>query len=66
MKTKEEILNQEFMTTNDLRIVTGMGINKCIKVMGEIKKDMIENNMFVPYEKKLMLPTKVVRKRLGI
>ena len=66
MKTKEEIFNQEFMTTKDLYVVTGIGINKCSRIMKEIKDEMIANNMFVPFKTKLMLPTKVVRKKLGI
>lgn len=66
MKTKEEILNQTYMSVNDLQVITGLGKNKCTEIMSELKDTMVEKGMFIPLKKKLLIPTKMIRKKMSI
>ena len=59
-------MNKEYITTKELHEMTGIGINKCKEILSEIKKEMLEKGMYVPYEKKLLIPLKLVRKKLKI
>jgi len=67
MKTKEEILNQPYITAKDLKIlIPNLGINKCVEYIKMIQEEMKEKNYFVPQTKQYLALTKLVRKKFGI
>lgn len=67
MKTKEEILEQLYITPQDLKIlIPELGLNNCIKVIKQMREEMEKRNMFVPNSKPLLAQTKLVIKKMGI
>lgn len=67
IKTKEEILEQTYISANDLKmLIPAMGINNCTNFIKEVIQEMKEKNLYVPKTKKLLASTKLVRKRLGL
>lgn len=66
MKTKEEILNSDYMTAKDLKvIIPTLGINKCQNYINEIRDEMRDKNLWVPQSKPYLALTKLVRKKFG-
>ena len=44
-KTRDEVLNQDYITPQDLKIIMPtLGINNCIEIIREIRNDMKEQN----------------------
>lgn len=67
MKTKEEIFTQPYMSAKDLKIlIPDLGINKCVKYIGDVQKEMEEKGYFIPQTKTKLALTKLVRKKFGI
>lgn len=67
IKTKEEILEQTYMSAEDLKIlIPSMGINNCTNFIKETIKEMQDKNYFIPRTKKYLALTKLVKKKLGI
>ena len=67
MKTKEEILEQTYMTAKDLKIlIPNIGINQCRKYISEMIEEEEKKGFFIPKCKTLIIPTKVVRKKFNI
>lgn len=67
MKTKEEILNQSYITAKDLKIlIPNLGVNRCVEYIKMIREEMKEKNYFVPQTKEYVALTKLVRKKFGI
>lgn len=67
MKTKEEILDQAYITAKDLKIlIPTLGINKCVEYIKEFRLEMEVKGYFVPKTKPLVALTKIVRKKLGL
>ncbi len=67
MKTKEEILNQLYISPQDLKIlIPTLGKGYCIKVVKEIREEMEAKKIFVPQSKPLLAQTKLVKKRFGL
>ena len=68
MKTKEEILNQPYLTAQDIKtLIPVLGINSCINIIKDIRKDMSEKNYFIPPGTKPMLAhTGLFRKKYKI
>lgn len=67
MKTKEEILEQLYITPQDLKIlIPELGINNCVKVIKQMREEMEKRKIFVPSSKPLLAQTKLVIKKLGI
>lgn len=66
MKTKEQILDQMYMSAEDLKtLIPSMGIGNCTNVIKEIMQEMEEKKLFVPKTKKYLALTKMVRKKFG-
>lgn len=67
MKTKEQVLEQTYMSAYDLKIVIPeLGINACTKFISEVQEEMKQKGYYiVPTKKKLAL-TSLVKERLGI
>ena len=66
MKTKEEILNSEYITAKDLKIIMPtLGINRCQNYISEIRKEMQEKKYIVPQTKPYLALTSLVKKRFG-
>ena len=66
MKTKEEILNQVYMSAKDLKIlIPTLGTNKCRRYIKELNQEMIEKKCFIPETKEYLALTKMVRKKFG-
>ena len=67
MKSKEEILNQSYITAQDLKIlIPELGINRCIEYIKQIREEMEQKNYYTPKGRQLLALTKLVRKRFGI
>ena len=66
MKTKDEILNQAYMTTKDLKQILGFGLTKCQNLMTEIKEEAIVLGYYIPEQRKLVVPTKLVKKKFKL
>lgn len=68
MKSKEEILNQLYVTPQDVKILLPkLGIDNCRKIIEELQVEMKNKNLFIPPSKKpRMALTKLLKKRMGI
>ena len=68
MKTREEILNQDYVQASDLQILIGkVNIETCRKLIDEIREEMKKKNLYVPPgTKPKRALTKLVKKKLGI
>ena len=67
MKTREEILNQDYMSAKDLKkLIPSLGINKCVQYIKMFREEMKEKNLFIPETKEYLALTKIVRRKLGI
>lgn len=67
VKTKEEILEQLYISPQDLKIlIPTMGIGNCLNCIKEVRAIMKEKNYYVPQTKPMLALTKIVRKELGI
>ena len=67
MKTKEEILNQEYISATDLKIVIPqIGRDQCRNIIKEVQEDMKQKNLFIPKTQMLLAKTSLVKKKLGI
>lgn len=66
MKTKEEILNQMYMSANDLKmIMPELGIKTCRKYIDETRIEMASKGYCVPEGKTKLALTKELKKRFG-
>ncbi len=66
IKTQEEILNQLYISAEDLRIlIPTMGKVKAIQTINDIQKEMKEKGYLVPETKVHLALTKLVRKKYG-
>ena len=68
MKTKEEILNQVYITPKDVKfLIQSLGIDKCRLIIEEVQKEMKEKNYYMPpCTKPKRALTKLVKKKLGL
>lgn len=66
MKTKQEILDQTYMTVKDLKQITGLGLTKCQSIMRELREDAKEQGYYIPVERTILVPTKVVKKKFKL
>lgn len=67
MKTKEEVLEQAYITAQDLKIImptAGMGF--CRETIKQIREEMESKGLFVPKTTPRLALTKLVRKKFGI
>lgn len=67
MKTKEEILEQSYISPQDLKIlIPNMGIENCRNTINVIREEMKEKGLFVPQTIPKIALTKLVKKRFGL
>lgn len=67
MKTNEEILNQLYISPQDLkRLVPSLGMDLCRKFIDLARAEMQEKGYFVPETKPKLALTKIVKKKIGI
>ncbi len=67
MKNREEILNQDYLTANDLRqLIPTMGLGNCLNIIDEVRAEMEKKGYFVPKTKPRIALTKMVKKKLGL
>ena len=67
MKTKNEILNQIYITANDLKVlIPTMGINACRDFIKKVANEAREEGLYVPSGKIAVAPTNRIKKVLGI
>lgn len=67
MKNKEEILEQLYISPQDLKILMPtMGISNCRTTINIIREEMKEKKLFVPQTTPKLALTKLVKKRLGL
>lgn len=66
MKTKEEILEQTYISPQDLKqLIPTMGEEKCRTYIKEIREEMKDKGLFVPRTTPRLALTKLVRKKFG-
>ena len=67
-KTKEEILEQVYVTAQDIKILMPkLSITKCRDFVDDIRLEMENKKLFIPPSTKPKLAlTKLVRKKIGI
>lgn len=66
MKTKEEILNQLYITAEDLTIlIPTMNYQKALGYIKQTQEEMKEKNLFIPETKTKLALTKLIRKKFG-
>lgn len=67
MKTKEEVLEQLYISPQDLKIlIPTLGNKNCLDIIKEIREEMEMKKLYVPKSKPLLAQTKLVRKKFGI
>ena len=67
MKTKEEILNQLYLTADDLqKLVPEMKYQRALDIINDVREEMEEKKYFLPISRKKLALTKLVKKKLGI
>ncbi len=67
MKTKEEILDQLYISPSDLKIlIPEIGIDRCRKYIKEFRDEMKAKGLFVPETKPRVALTKLVKEKLGL
>lgn len=65
-KTKEEILEQLYVTAEDLMVlIPGLKKYKAIVYISELIEEMKKQNMFVPTTKQRLVSTKLAKKKFG-
>ena len=63
MKTKDEILNQPYLTARDLKqLIPTMGINKCIECIKVAREEMQSKGYYVPQTRPFVALTKIIKK----
>ena len=66
-KTKEQLLNQIYLTPQDLKeLIPTYGIEKCRDLINDVRQEMEEKNFFVPTSKPKLALTKLVKKKIGL
>lgn len=67
IKTKEEILEQPYMSSEDLRVLMPtVGMPLCRDYINEIRCEMEQKGYYVPKTTPRIALTKLVRKKLGL
>lgn len=68
MKTRDEILNQDYLQASDIQILIGnVNITTCRELIDEVREEMKNKNLYVPPgTKPKRALTKLVKKKLGI
>lgn len=67
MKTKEEILEQLYLTAEDLlTLIPEMKYQRALGVINDVRNEMEDKNYYIPISRKKLALTKLVKKRLGI
>ena len=67
IKTKEEILNQTYISGKDLKILLpNIGENRCLQYIKDLQEEMKEKNMFIPKAKEYLAHIKLVKKKFNI
>lgn len=65
-KTREQVLNQDYMSPTDLKIIMPtMGIERCRSYIKEVREEMDLKGLFVPKTTPILALTKLVRKKFG-
>ena len=67
MKTKEEVLDQLYVSPQDIKIlIPTLGMDVCRQLIEETRNEMKEKKYFVPETKPKIALTKLLRKKIGI
>ena len=67
MKTKEEILDQLYISPQDLKaLIPKLGIQQCRDYIDEVRIEMKNKGYLVPQSKPRLALTKLIKKKLGL
>ncbi len=58
-----EILNKQWLSAKDIKIVASVGLNRAYQIRDEIQQELEEKNFFHPA---YMVPSEFVVKKLGL
>lgn len=65
MKTERQVLNQMYVSAEDLKIlIPTMGIKARAKFINEVREQMKEENYYIPVGRTKLALTKLVKERL--
>ncbi len=65
-KTKEQILEQLYITADDLQVlIPEISYSKALKYIKEAREEMEEKKYVIPGERPMLALTKLVRKKFG-
>lgn len=66
-KTRDEVLSQDYMSPQDLKIIMpSVGEQKCRNLINEIRAEMEMKNLFVPQTTPKLALTSMIKKKCGI
>lgn len=54
------------MTVKDLKQITGLGLTRCQNIMSELRDEAREQGYYIPVERTILVPTKVVKKKFKL
>ncbi len=67
IKTRDEVLKQDYMSPDDLKIIMPtVSIGVCRNQINEIRAEMEMKGLFVPQTKPKLALTSLVKKKCGI
>lgn len=66
MKTRQEIMEQLYMSASDLKtLIPELGIDRCRTYINNARTEMESLNYFVPRGKKKLALTSILKKKFG-
>jgi len=66
MKTTNEILEQTYMSANDLmKVIPNLTYDNAIKYINKAREEMIKENQFIPITRPKLALTSTIRKMFG-
>lgn len=66
MKTTNQILEQKYMSANDLmKVIPNLTYDNAIKYINKAREEMIKENQFIPITRPKLALTSTIRKMFG-
>ena len=67
MKSIEEILNQLYLTAEDLiTLIPEMKYQRALDIINEVRTEMEDKKYYLPISRKKLALTKLVKRKMGI
>lgn len=66
LSTTKEILEQQYVTANDIRKIIPIGYTTALEYIKELREEMKQKGYFVPKGKEYVALTKLFKKKFGL